>query len=163
MSGGLCSFSRAEALISLFFLLSTWGCCYVGRHMHLIAGIRIREVGNQYRMIYCSRPTPYCCAYHAVCLHPTLIDGGPGPGAAQETGGGEGYEAADAATTEAAQSLPRIRTSPDDERPGGGAANGPTDAKVRARQTKVARVERPDPAALRAQPGHQCRAALLQH
>ncbi len=93
--------------------------------------VDIREAGQQYPMICYPRPTPYCHAYHAVCLHPTLlIGGGPGPCAAQETGG-EGYEATDAATTtEVAQGLPRIRTSRDDERLGGGAANGPTDAKV---------------------------------
>ena len=90
-------------------------------------------------------------------------DGSPGSDAAQEAGGGEGDEAANATTTDVAQGLPRIRTSRDDERPGGRAGNGPTEAKVRSRQTTVARAERPDRAALQTQPEHQCLAALLQH
>ena len=66
-----------------------------------------------------------------------------GSGAVQETRGTGGYGAADAATSEVAQSLPRIRTSREEERPstpaGGGAANGPTaEAKVGGRSKTVA-------------------------
>ena len=52
----------------------------------------------------------------------------------QETDGTGGYEAAEAASMEVAQSLPRIRTTNLDEEQspaaGSGAANGPTNPKV---------------------------------
>ena len=48
----------------------------------------------------------------------------------QELGDARGYEAAEQASLEIAQSLPRVRTSLEEERPSAAATNGPVDKKA---------------------------------
>ncbi len=69
----------------------------------------------------------HCLTRVAAVTEPWQLD-------AQDTGDAEGHEAAEQATTEIAQSLPRVRTSLDEERPAAAAdlaANGPDHPKAR--------------------------------